>query len=582
MSFRWIRRRLVLVVIGVAAAFVALAGVAWAYWSAQAPNVPAYSRADTMGVGARPTATLSGGAATLTWLASTTVNGHAVGGYLVNRYPTATGGTAIPAAQGTCAASPVTGTSCAEANLPAGTWYYTVTPVLGNWRGTESPRANAITTSDSYVLSLPGGTTTLTAGTATTLTVTATAGAQTDIGYTGPKTLTFGGPGISPGGNAPSYNNGTASVTFTNGVASLPMTLYKAESPTLTAISTDATGSLGLTVNPAATSAFGVSVPSTATAGVAQTVSVTAQDAYGNTTTAYSGGKTLTWSGPANAPNGQAPAYPTNPVSFVNGVASGLSATFYDAQTTTLTVSAAGPISGTSSSFTVVGGAATKFALSQPGTQAAGVAFNVTVTAQDTYGNAASYSGGSLSFSGPHNGPDGAAPTYPANPVTFTNGTATVSITLVKAESITLTVSASGVTGQTPITVNAGNPTNLAWTSASAGGGTLGACLFTCTTGSMNNKVFTASISVTDSHGNIVSNIGAAKTITVTASTTAGDLLGAFTSPTSTNPVTLTIPASGTATSNPLAFNAPTGNWNSDTLTATGGGYANATATINK
>lgn len=585
MISRWIRRRVVLLVAGVAVAVVALGGVAWAYWTAQATNVPAYSMADTVGAGARPSVNASGNTVTVSWSAAATAGGHAVGGYLVSRYPTASGGSAVAAAQGTCAATPVTATSCTETDVPGGTWYYTVTPVLGNWHGTESPRANAIDTTDTFVLALPGGTTTLTAGGATTLTLTATDGGRTDTGYAGTRTLTFAGPGTSPNGTVPSYDNGNPSVTFTGGVATMPMTLYRAENPTLTVTASNATGGIGLTVGPGAASWFAVTAPATAAAGAAQQVSVTAQDAYGNTATGYGGGRTLTWSGLSTSPGGKAPSYPANPVTFTGGVATELSIVDYDAQATTLTVGD-GSISGTSASFTVTAGGLAQFAIAQAGAQTSGVAFAVTVTAQDAYGNTTNTGTTSLAFSGPGTAPDGSTPTYPAGPVTFANGTATVSITLVKAESVGLHVSNGTVSGQTPgtITVDPGTAANLAWASVSAGGGTLGSCLFTCSATGMNGQTFTAAVSVTDTHGNVAGNIGTAQTVTVKATAPTGGKLGSFTAPSSGTTVTLTIPATGAAVStHTLAYAAPngSGSWTTNTLTATGS-YATATATLGR
>jgi len=561
-------KRIVLLIAGIGLGLFVVAGAAWAYWTAQAANVPAVSRADSVGTGAQPTAGLAGSTATVSWSAAATVGGRPVSGYLINRYPTATGGTAVAAAHGSCASAPVIATSCSETAVPAGTWYYTVTPVLAAWHGPESPRANAITATDTFTLT-PSGGTTLTAGTATTLTITATTAGQTDTVYSGAKTLAFSGPGAAPNGTVPVYANGNTSVTFTGGVASVPITLFRAEAPTLTVSGPNATGSVALTVNPGTASGFAVSAASTRTAGTAQSVTVTAQDAYQNTATGYTGTKTLTWSGPGTALTGQAPGYPANPVTFNAGIAANLPVTCYLAQTTALTVHDA-TISGTSAPFTVLGSTATQLAMTQPGSPTAGTAFAVTVSALDAYQNpATNYSGAkTLNWSGPGAAPAGQNPSYPANPVTFTaNGTATVSITLVKAETTTLKVIEGSFTATGNVTVNPGAATNLAWTSVSVSAGTITpGCLFTCTVSAMGNKQsFSAKVSVTDAEGNTVNNIGG--TVTITGATAA----------------TLNLPTTGPATSTTsLNYTTQNGNWTSVTLTATGGGYAAATATLSR
>ena len=84
--------------------------------------------------------------------------------------------------------------------------------------------------------------------------------------------------------------------------------------------------------------------------------------------------------------------------------------------------------------------------LSNIGTQTAGTAFNVTITAADPYGNAATgYPNGNhtLTFTGPSNSPNGHVPSYPAQ-VNFTNGVGTANITLFDAQTTTLTASATG------------------------------------------------------------------------------------------------------------------------------------------
>src|ERR1019366_7814617 len=81
--------------------------------------------------------------------------------------------------------------------------------------------------------------------------------------------------------------------------------------------------------------------------------------------------------------------------------------------------------------------------------QTVGQAFGDTITALDGYGNVAtSYSGAEiLVFSDPSNAPNGALPTYPS-PVTFTAGVGTASnITLVDAQTTTLTATQTPITG---------------------------------------------------------------------------------------------------------------------------------------
>ena len=265
-------------------------------------------------------------------------------------------------------------------------------------------------------------------------------------GYTGNHTLTFTGPSNAPNGKPPSY---PAQVNFTNGVGTANITLYAAQpSTTLKATATgpSLTGtSTAFTVNPGAPGSFSVTNPGTQTAGTPFGVTITATDAYGNAAGNYTGPQTLSFSGPANSPNGTQPVYPAS-VTFTNGVGTASGITLYDAQTTSLTVSQNGA-TGNSGNFTVNGtGTVGSFVLSNIGTQTAGTAFNVTITATDPYGNAATgYPNGNhtLTFSGPSNSPNGRAPRYPAQ-VNFTNGVGTANITLYDAQTTTLTASATG------------------------------------------------------------------------------------------------------------------------------------------
>ncbi|MEK7679828.1 MAG: Ig-like domain-containing protein, partial [Deltaproteobacteria bacterium] len=80
-------------------------------------------------------------------------------------------------------------------------------------------------------------------------------------------------------------------------------------------------------------------------------------------------------------------------------------------------------------------------------TPTAGTSFNVTITAKDQFGNTAtgySAAGKTFAWSGPGNAPDTTAPFYPNNVTVvgaFSGGVATVSVTLYKAEAVSLDIS---------------------------------------------------------------------------------------------------------------------------------------------
>jgi len=93
------------------------------------------------------------------------------------------------------------------------------------------------------------------------------------------------------------------------------------------------------------------------TAGVSFTIAkISATDDYFNLNTGYSGAKTLAYSGPANAPNGQSPGYTTS-VSFTSGQSTTtLTTTLYKAESPTITVTDSGSYGYASSSVTVSSG----------------------------------------------------------------------------------------------------------------------------------------------------------------------------------------------------------------------------------
>lgn len=339
---------------------------------------------------------------------------------------------------------------------------------------------------------------TQTSGTAFNETLTAVdAYGNTATGYTGTRTIAFSGPGSSPSATLPKY---PASVKFTSGVSeSLAITLYKAETPTLTAKEGSISGSSGgFTVTAAAPKSLTLPAPGAQTAGAAFEETLTAKDEYGNTAASYAGSRTITFSGPGSSPNSTSPKYPAT-VKFTAGVSESFSITLYKAETPTLKATD-GAISG-STSFTVAAASAGKFTVPTPSTQTAGKELNETLTALDSYGNTAtSFSGTrTITFTGPTTSPDGHAPKYPGT-VNFTSGEGTAGITIYDAGSMTLTAQEGSLTGSSgSFTVN-----GLSTTSK----------FLLSTPSPIAGKEFADTVTATDSFGNTTTGYTSTHTLT--------------------------------------------------------------------
>lgn len=182
--------------------------------------------------------------------------------------------------------------TCNDTSLTAGTTYtYTVEARIGsNWSSGQTAGFSATTNSAGTFIVAPGAST-KTAGTAFNTAITATTnGVTTDTAYTGSHSITFSGPGASPSGQAPSY---PATVTFVAGVGTASITLYNAETVTLTATDGTLSGGASVTVEAGAGSQLGYtsSSPSCAGGSVAVgnggsfTSQVTVYDAYQNPAT---------------------------------------------------------------------------------------------------------------------------------------------------------------------------------------------------------------------------------------------------------------------------------------------------------
>jgi len=248
-----------------------------------------------------------------------------------------------------------------------------------------------------------------TAGVAGSFTVTAkNADGTTATGYTG--TVHFS----SSDGQAGLPANYAFTATD-GGMHTFNATLKTAGTQSIT--STDAStstltgGETGITVNPAAASTMTVTgFPSTTTAGVAGNFTVTLKDTFGNIASGCTGTAQFTSS------DGKAslPANYTFTAADAGVHTFGATLKTTGIQSITAKDTVTGTIAGTEGGITVKPAAASQFILSAPSTVTAGVAFSLTVTVKDAFGNAVTGYTGTVHFTST----DGSA-TLPANS-TFT------------------------------------------------------------------------------------------------------------------------------------------------------------------
>ena len=137
-----------------------------------------------------------------------------------------------------------------------------------------------------------------------------------------------------------------------------------------------------VTVNPGVVANFlvessGGGAIATQTAGSAFNIKVTARDANNNTVTGFAGTVNITSTGTLSSGGGTTAA-------FTAGVLASHSVTISNTGSFTITATKTGSSeTGTSNAFTVNAAALHHFAIAAIGTQTAGTAFNITLTAQD-------------------------------------------------------------------------------------------------------------------------------------------------------------------------------------------------------
>jgi hypothetical protein len=566
----------------------------------------------------------AGGTVALTWGGVTPP-----GSGSVTYYVTRDGGN--PA--GTCPAkaAPTTVVTCKDSGLAVGEHTYSVTALWHTWTALGGTKTADVTIGEATKFTISGSTTTPAAGGSVNLTITAKdANDSTVTTYTGSHSLVFSGASASPAGNAPTVANssGTAvafgsatALTFTAGVATVNSTkngvlkIYRAGAASVAATESSLTtpAPLALTVSPGTASKYLLSAASaTPAAGASDNLTVTAQDTYGNTDTSYAGSHSLVFSGASASPGGNVPTVSDSSaadvafgsataIEFSAGVAVGGEGVggamkLPKSGSTAVKATEGSITTPTAVTVTVSPGAATKLVLTaSTQTPVAAANFNLTTTAQDVYGNTATAYTGSknITFSGASASPSGALPTVvnsagtvvnfgSPTALTFTAGVAAVSASkngyakLNKAGATNVFATDGTLTTPAPLalTVSVGAASKLALSELTASAGSIGTpCLFTCTITALGNSgTVRARVGITDSVGNAVSNVGAAKTVNVTV-TTGGTISG---SP-------LTVPETGPAVSTAeFTYTAPASGAFTHTITAASSGYSSATATASK
>lgn len=462
--------------------------------------------------------------------------------------------------------SPSSVTSCTDGALEPGVHTYTVTARWRSWTAVSAPVTAKVTIGAPTHLALGAASTTPAAGTADNLTIAAKdVSGNTVTTYAGSHGLVFSGADPSPGGNAPTVSNSSGSakafgsetaMSFSAGVASVSgsrngvMKLYAAEAADVSVSDGSIASAPGLevTVAPGTASKLSLAVDSTTpVAGAADDLTITALDTYGNVATSYGSSHNLTFSGASASPSGESPTVTNNggvtkafgsatTITFDSGVAT-VAATgngrmrLYKAGSANLKASD-GSISSTATAVTVSPAPAAELSLAAASTTpTAGASDNLTVTALDPYDNTATGYAAShgLVFSGAGTSPGGSAPTVvnsagatiafgAETAIGFSAGVAKVAsskngvMKLYSAETATISVSDGAISDPEGVvaTVKPSSAAKLAFNQLSVGAGTIGSpCLFTCAIAGLgNDNTVTASVAVTDSVGNTVSDLG--------------------------------------------------------------------------
>jgi hypothetical protein len=441
------------------------AGAALAFWGSSDSSNPARAAADALQAGSAPTGSATNQNVTVTWTAGSTMGGRAATGYSVHRYASASGGTAVPATGG-CGGT-IVALTCTEAGVPAGLWYYTVTPSLSLWVGVESART-AVSVNQAPAFTT-GASVTFTVGAAASFTVSTTGFPAATISETGPLpsgiTLTNNGNGTATlGGTAGPNTGGTYPLTITAANGTLP----------------NATQSFTLTVG--TNHLLLAAATTTPVAGTPDNLAITALDGANNVLTTYTGSKNLVFGGAT--PTG------TFSPSVVNGA--GVTTTFGATTAITFTNGVAAVSAGRNGVMTLYKAEAATITVTD-GTINNGTGLPVTVSpaagrlAWTAVSNLAGILSPPCGFTCTYTGAGGGGTTFKAkialmdqygNPIAAPTGGVTVLVTK----------SAGTFTGSATVTIPAG-----ASTSSTGGDGTVaGEITFKSESGSWSTDTLTA------------------------------------------------------------------------------------------
>jgi hypothetical protein len=257
-----------------------------------------------------------------------------------------------------------------------------------------------------------------------------------------------------------------ANYTFTStdaGVHTFSATLKTAGTQAITAKDTvkgTITGSeLGIIVNPAAANHLAVSTPISSTAGTAFSIMVTALDPYGNTASGYTGTDHFS----STDKKAALPADYTFVAADAGVHTFKMALVTAGSQTITATDTVTATITGKSSTIKVSAAALNHLKVKAVSPTTAGVAFSITVVAQDAYNNTVTTYTGTVHFTS-----SDIQAILPADYIftstnkgvhTFSNG---VTLKTAGTQSITATDTVTGsVTGRASIVVKPGKASTL-------------------------------------------------------------------------------------------------------------------------